>query len=454
MAASFLVVMDTIQMPAGATGQTIVPVKVKYCLYARKSSEQDELQALSIDSQIKEMLEMAMKENMEIAEVRQESHSAKDSGQRPVFNQLLADIRAGMFNGILCWAPDRLSRNAGDLGSVVDLMDQGRLIEIKTHSQKFTNNPNEKFLLMILGSQAKLENDHKGENVKRGLRAKCEKGWRPGVPPLGYIHDKYADKGDKKVFVDPKRAPYIKKMFLKVAYEQWSGRDILRWILNETDFKTRNNKNLSLSMIYNILAQPYYYGEFEYPVGSNKWYKGGYDPIISKALFQKAREQLDRDNINRGEAKEFAFTKLMKCGLCGSGVTAEEKFKKISDGTVRRYVYYGCTRGKDRDCKGGYVREEELIRQLLGILDKIDLDELGMQGQFKEEVERYYKFSKRVLGIKSQDFEKQKEIDIRNYAKYLLKEGTILEKRELLSNLKSRLIMRNKIIKIKEIKPE
>ena len=44
---------------------------------------------------------------------------------------------------------------------------------------------------MILGSQAKLENDHKGENVKRGLRAKCTQGWRPGVSPVGYIHDKY-----------------------------------------------------------------------------------------------------------------------------------------------------------------------------------------------------------------------------------------------------------------------
>ena len=203
-------------------------VPIKYCLYARKSTESDELQALSIDSQIKEMLDMAKAENMEIVEIRKESHSAKDSGQRPVYNQLLTDIRAGMFSGILCWAPDRLSRNAGDLGAVVDLMDQQKLIEIRTHGQKFTNNPNEKFLLMILGSQAKLENDHKGVNVKRGLRAKCEKGWRPGPAPLGYIHDKYADKGDKKVFIDPKRAPLIKQAFKLVVNENYSGRDLYK----------------------------------------------------------------------------------------------------------------------------------------------------------------------------------------------------------------------------------
>lgn len=134
---------------------------IQYCLYARKSSEDDERQALSIDSQIKEMTAAADKEGLLITEIRRESHSAKASGQRPVFNQLLTDVRSGMFTGMIAWAPDRLSRNAGDLGSVVDLMDQGRLEEKRTHGQTFRNSPNEKFLLMILCSQAKLENDNR-----------------------------------------------------------------------------------------------------------------------------------------------------------------------------------------------------------------------------------------------------------------------------------------------------
>ena len=52
-------------------------IPIRYCLYARKSTEQDELQALSIDSQIKEMLDMANAENIEVIEIRKESHSAK-----------------------------------------------------------------------------------------------------------------------------------------------------------------------------------------------------------------------------------------------------------------------------------------------------------------------------------------------------------------------------------------
>ncbi len=58
------------------------------------------------------MLEMANRDGLNVTEIRRESHSAKDSAQRPVFTELLIDIRSGKFNGILIWAPDRLSRNA------------------------------------------------------------------------------------------------------------------------------------------------------------------------------------------------------------------------------------------------------------------------------------------------------------------------------------------------------
>ena len=115
------------------TTPAVMVEKTKYCLYARKSSESEERQVLSIDSQIKEMLQLAEREGLNVIEMRRESHSAKSTGERPVYNELLADIRKGKFTGILTWAPDRLSRNAGDLGAIVDLMDQGLLREIRTH---------------------------------------------------------------------------------------------------------------------------------------------------------------------------------------------------------------------------------------------------------------------------------------------------------------------------------
>lgn len=199
--------------------------QIKYCLYARKSSESDERQTMSIDSQIKEMLTLAEREKINIVNTKRESHSAKASGTRPVFVEILKEIREEKYNAILTWAPDRLSRNAGDLGSLVDLMDQGKLLKIQTYSQSFTNSPNEKFLLMILCSQAKLENDNRGVNVKRGLKAKCEMGIRPGVAPIGYLNV-INNNRISEVVPDRERDWVVQEMFKRVAEKGHSGRTI------------------------------------------------------------------------------------------------------------------------------------------------------------------------------------------------------------------------------------
>lgn len=420
-------------------------IPVRYCLYARKSTERDEKQALSIDSQVKEMLQIAERDGLDVIDVRREAHSAKASGERPVYNEIIRDLKAGRFNGVLVWHPDRLSRNAGDLGSLVDLMDQKALVEIRTYGQRFTNNPSEKFLLMILCSQAKLDNDNKSVNVKRGLRMRCEMGLWPAPAPTGYLNENRADRRGY-VAIDPERAPIIKQMFEKVAYEKWTGRKLYHWLKFELNFRTPyGNKNLTLSNVHKILNTPFYYGEFEYPSKSGNWYAGKHEPIITKELFEKSRVQLKRDRIVRGETKEFAFTKLIICGLCGSGVSAEEKFKHIKKtGLTARYVYYGCSRSRDRDCKGGYIREEELINRLLQRLDTINIDEIRINEKFRTETERFKKFQISVLGTQCKS--EIGEIDLRNYAKYILRDGSIYEKRELMGCFKNRLVLKNKNI--------
>jgi DNA invertase Pin-like site-specific DNA recombinase len=421
----------------------IEKVKVSYCLYARKSTESEERQILSIDSQIKEMLEIAKKEGIEVVEIKRESHSAKETGMRPVFNEIIEEIKQKKFNGILTWAPDRISRNAGDLGKIVDLMDSGLLHEIRTNGQKFSNNPNEKFLLMILGSQAKLENDNKGINVKRGLKTRVEMGLWPSVAPTGYLNDRVHG-NECQVLVDPYRGPVIKQMFEKVAYEKWSGRKIYSWLKNEIKFRSKHNRDLNLSTIYNILRTPFYTGMFEYPRGSGNWYQGKHTPLITQQVFQLVQEKMNDELKPKSKFKEYTFIRMMMCGYCGSGVTAQEKSKNISDGSIHWYIYYSCTRHKDHNCKNPYIREDNLITQLDTLIDQMDINELGARHIIDREVERHNKLRASVLG-KNND-ERLQDIDIRTYAKYLLREGTIYEKRELLANLKNKIVIKDKKI--------
>lgn len=416
-------------------------IPVRYCLYARKSTEQEDKQVLSIDSQIKEMEKMALADNLEIVTLKRESHSAKEAGQRPVFNEIVEELKQGKFSGILTWAPDRIARNAGDLGRIVDLMDQKKLIEIRTYGQKFTNTPNDKFMLMILGSQAKLENDNKVINVKRGLKMRASMGLRPSMAPTGYLNSKNKDE-KCQVIVDAKRAPIIKQMFEKFANENYSGRKIYKW-LREMDFKNKNGKYVTLGNIYRMLRMTFYYGVFEYPESSGEWYTGKHTPIISRELFEAVQEKIKVEK-KKAYGREFAFTRMLHCAYCESGITAEEKIKELKDGGSNAHVYYRCTKVKNRECPNESVKESILIDEVMPIIDKMSMDKSELKKKLEEEVTRYALFQTGVLGVDLNQSKKHKDISIKTFAKHMLRHGTMLQKREVLSCIKSRILLKDK----------
>lgn len=411
----------------------------EYCLYARKSSESDERQTMSIDSQIKEMKLLAQRDNVFIKEVRFESHSAKMSGNRPVFRKLIEDIRVGEFGGILTWHPDRLSRNAGDLGQLVDLMDQGKLQEIKTYSQSFHNQPNDKFLLMILCSQAKLENDNRAINVKRGMRMKCEMGWRPGVAPLGYMNRTFA--GVRDIIIDPERAPIIKEAFDRAAYMYHSGRMVKEW-MDKAGFTTRQGKKITTSMVYLMLKNPFYCGYFEYPKG--KYYKGKHEPIITKEVFDDTQKEISLPRKIKWGVKGFAFKNMFKCFTCGSSIIGEEKLRQLKSGGRRRHVYYHCSRFNDRKCPEKYIEEKELIKLFIDIINKTDEKNIRIPEKLKGAMMEYQKLVSDTIFLHSDRYMDDIEVSVKDYAIYILKTGNNAAKREIVEQLSLPKLLHNK----------
>lgn len=385
---------------------------------------------------------MATADNLEIVVMKKESHSAKEAGQRPVFNEIVEELKQGKYNGILTWAPDRIARNAGDLGRIVDLMDQKKLIEIRTYGQKFMNTPNDKFMLMIVGSQAKLENDNKVINVKRGLKMRASMGLRPSMAPTGYLNSKNKDE-KCQVIVDTKRAPIIKQMFEKVAYENYSGRKIYKW-LKEIEFKNKNGKYVTLGNIYRMLRMTFYYGVFEYPEGSGEWYTGKHTPIISRELFEAVQEKIKVEK-KKAYGREFVFTRMLHCAYCESGITAEEKIKELKDGGSNTHIYYRCTKVKNRECPNESVKESMLIDEILPIIDKMSLEKSELKQKLHEEVARFSIFQSDLLGTEPS---LQTNVSIKRFAKHMLKHGTMTQKREILSCIKSRILLKDKKLMI------
>lgn len=357
--------------------------------------------------------------------------------------QLLEEIRNGVFNGILTWAPDRLSRNAGDLGMLVDLMDQEKLLQIKTFSQRFSNNPNEKFLLMILCSQTKLENDQKGINVKRGIRAKCEQGWRPGMSPIGYFNRSFA--GTKDIVIDPERGHFVTTMFKKVANEGYSGRMIKKWFDSE-GMTTRAGKKLTLSQIYLMLKNPFYYGEFEYPIGKGVWYQGAHEPLVDKNLFDRVQQKLLVPTKAKWGTRNILFQGVFKCAVCGSAITGVEKFRTRQSGKPKKHVYYYCAKTKNPKCKEKPVKEGVLIgaiNRYISFMNTAHPQTIKLSRSLIQGMESYRKIQEQALLSKNINPNSIK-VSFAEYAKYLLANGSDQQKLEVVKVFRKQLYLHNK----------
>lgn len=352
----------------------------RYIIYIRKSSESEDRQVMSLDAQESEMLLVAKRENLEIIEIIRESHSAKVTGQRPEFNRMVKDIQKGKFNAILTWAPDRISRNAGDLGMIIDLMDAGKLKCVQTFSQTFINDPTSKFMFMMLGSQAKLENDQKSLNVKRGNREKLKRGDWISSAPFGYLNDK----ATKTIVTDPERAPYLSKMFELYATGLYSFKQLSNH-LYEQGLRTRTGKKVHGGNIQRILKRTFYYGVME---SNGKFYPANHEPIVSQKLFEQCQELRGDKSRPRAKTKGFTLSGFIKCKSCGCAVTAEIKKGK--------YVYYHCTNGRGGCTQKSFNANEEnlhksiakdmeklhITQNMIDIVYKAKLEELEQSGEY------------------------------------------------------------------------
>ena len=182
---------------------------MKYIIYARKSTEDEDRQILSIESQLAELREFAAKEKLEIVgPTFVETKTAKEPG-RTKFAEMLSLIEKGKAEGILSWHPDRLARNSVDGGRIIHMIDRGLIKSLKFPTFWFEPTPQGLFMLNIAFGQSKYFVDNLRENTKRGLRQKIRNGVWPGWAPVGYLNNLKT----KMIEVDFEKAPKVKKLF-------------------------------------------------------------------------------------------------------------------------------------------------------------------------------------------------------------------------------------------------
>lgn len=344
---------------------------MKYFLYARKSSESEDRQVQSIDDQKNRLIELAKSLNLNVVKVYEESKSAKKPDNRPEFQKMTIALQEGKAEGILCWQINRLSRNPVDSGTIQWLLQRNLVKSIRTMDKEYR--PEDSALLFSIESgMANQFILDLSKNVKRGMRSKAEKGWRPGVVPNGYLNDKaeHTIIKDNDNFILLRQAWELMLTGAYTVPKVWEK-------LNSWGFKTTRKKRiggmpLALSGMYTIFCNKFYAGYYDYDA---KVYKGNHEPMITLDEFERVQIILGKKGKPRPKTHSFPLTGMISCGECGGMITAETK-KKLNkeSNSLKYYTYYHCTKRKtDTKCKQGSVSDFELESQISESLNQISI---------------------------------------------------------------------------------
>lgn len=328
-------------------------------IYARKSSESEDRQVMSIDSQIHELRAIAARSGVAVSDVLTEAHSAKAPG-RPVFTQLMKRVHKGEVSGILCWKMDRLARNPYDAGLVLQAQLDGKIERIITSDGVKNSDGNDRLLGSFEFALATKYIDDLRANVKRGNRARFQRGWINYIPPPGYVNDRLA----KTIVKDPERFELVRQMWTLLLTGTVRPSQILKtanvtWHFRTRKYRSRGGTPLSASVMYAMFANPFYAGTIRLRNGDT--YAGAHEPMVTRQEFARAQEILGRPGRPRPIRHRFPFTGLLQCSNCGGMVTAEEHIKQSG----KRYVYYRCSHNRTgRPCREPAVPAQALLDQL------------------------------------------------------------------------------------------
>jgi len=337
-------------------------------IYSRKSQEDEGRQVQSIEDQQRENHNLAAGCGLHIVDDLTESFSAKRPG-RPVFNAMLDRIERGEAQCIVAWHPDRLSRNAIDAGRIIDLLDRGKLLDLKFDSYKFENTPEGKWMLSIVLGQAKYENDKKSVDVTRGIRSKVQKGIPPRRAIAGYINDKV----EHTYEADPERFDSVQRAIRLILSRTHNPCQALRMLNHQWGFRTLRSgkvggKPLSSTSWYDLLTNPVIAGHFRH---NGELHSGKQPAMISMREFDTLQKILGKVDT-RPQKYNFDFTGLIRCGQCGCLVVAERKVKHYkSTGHRREYLYYHCS-GR-RGCSRQSVSHEYIEDAVVQLLQRVTI---------------------------------------------------------------------------------
>lgn len=384
--------------------QEIDRSKLRYVLYARRSTTDEGSQIRSIPDQIKYCDRYAKLNHLNVVATIEERGSAKTPHKRKKFTEILKEIESGgKYDAILSYAPDRLSRNMLEGGLIINLLDEDKLQDLQFPTHHFTNDASGKLTLGIMFSISKHFSDDLSGKVKRGVAGNFDDGKSSGSPKWGY------DRNQTDGLYKPNE-------WFDTIQEAWhirakgaTNKEVLEFLLEKRYHRlTKINKKIKVARkilpteksVGKIFQDPFYYGVFQQAMQTidlREVYN--FEPMIDEDTYNQvqALAYTRKRDINPKKMFEFKpLARMVYCGVCKSDrwmLVGKNK----PGGSAHHVLTYRCD---NPDCTRSpkSVRAKHVFEAIYGRLDKLELSD-----------EAYERYSKRIDG-----FTDEKIIKIKN----------------------------------------
>ena len=439
----------------------------RVAIYCRVSTIEQAEEGYSIDEQNVKIREYCEREGHEIYNLYEDRGiSGKNITNRPGIKQLLEDATNNKFDLVIVWKLNRISRKLLDILNIVGLLNKHN-IAFRSLTESFeTETPSGKLQLNIMGAIGEFERETIAENVKLGLVARARDGrWCGGVV-LGYDLVELPNEGKKRkntiLKINEVEANTVRRIF--DLYSQGYGYKAVVNRINNEGRKTKRNSSFAVSTVKDILQNPVYIGKIRYNVRQD-WSKkrrnninanpilsdGIHEPIIDIETWNKVQVILKERSKKHNKIydSEFPLTGILKCPVCGAGMTINRSTSKRKDGTRRINEYYSCGNWKNKGtavCNSNSIRVEladeyvlnkimELINDesiLRKVIDNINKNKSTKLKPILEQLEQINREIEKLTDKKNKNIE--------------LFEDRILDKSELSTRVKA---INNEIEKLK-----
>jgi len=345
-----------------------------YCAYLRKSRRDMELEALGQGETLarheKQLADLAARLGIRIARTYREIVSGDTIAERPQVQQLLRDVNAGLWDGVLAVDVDRFGRGDSiDQGVIMQsFMYAGVLIITPDKIYDPSDDSDAEFFEIKLFFSRREYNMIK-KRMQRGRLASALDGCYMGSRPVyGYERVKLQGRKGWSLKVVPEKAAIVRSVFDWYAHGM-DGRDVGAAViadrLNQMGLRTDMGNAFEASYIRHMLQNPVYIGKVQWNQRTTQYairdgrrvhsrpknddpvlVDGHHQAIIDPALFERVQQMFAaHEKRPRNKMADVAnpLAGLVVCSQCG-------RHLQLKGDRHRRAGFLGCVTQRCPTC--------------------------------------------------------------------------------------------------------